>query len=203
MNNMTKIALIGASVLSMGALTACQSTANTKDTDSSRMMKDHHGKNERKMSPEQREQFKQTRTEHRELRKQIQTVCDSKAVGTNIQVKAGGKTIDGTCAMTFKAEHKKLDKQSRDNHQPMRGELPKGDFKRGEPLTDAQRAELTKKFDQRLAEKQAIQQAIAKACQGQKDGKVVQIKAGAQTLDGQCKVRFQPTASTKAVAAQR
>ena len=44
MNNMTKMALVSASVLSMGALTACQATANTQDKNHPRMMKEHHGK---------------------------------------------------------------------------------------------------------------------------------------------------------------
>ncbi len=47
---------------------------------------------------------------------------------------------------------------------------------RGEPLTDAKRAELTKQFDQRLAERQAKQQAIAKACQGKTDGTAIALK---------------------------
>lgn len=200
MNNMTKIALIGASVLSMGALTACQSTANTQDKNHSRMMKDHHGKPDRKMSPEQRETFEKSRAEHREVMQQIHKACDDKATGTTVQVKAGEKTIDGTCVMHFKSEHKKVDKQARQDHRPMRGEIRQGDFKRGEPLTDAQRAELTKKFDQRLAERQAHQQAVAKACQGQKDGKAVQVKVGTQTLDGKCEVRFQPKAPVQAAA---
>jgi hypothetical protein len=65
-------------------------------------------------------------------------------------------------------------------------------MQRGEPLTDAKRAELTQQFDQRLAERQAKQQAIAKACLGKADGAAVQIKAGGQTINGKCEVRFQP-----------
>ena len=41
---------------------------------------------------------------------------------------------------------------------------------RGEVLTDAQRAELTKQFDQRLAQRQVHQQAMRQACQGKKTG---------------------------------
>ena len=67
-------------------------------------------------------------------------------------------------------------------------------MQRGEPLTDAKRAELTKQFDQRLAERQAKQQAILKACQGKTDGSAVAIKVGEQQINGQCKVRFQPKA---------
>ena len=212
MNSMTKIALVGASVLSMGALTACQSTNTVKDTDNdhARMMHDHHQKHDRKMTPEQREKFQQARAERKQVVEQIQKACDSKAAGTAVQVKAGDKTIDGTCVMTFKADHKAAKhmrgehRSMKGEHRPMRGDInsmqmKRGDInsmqmKRGEPLTNAQRAELTKQFDQRLAERQAKQQAILKTCQGQTDGKAVQVKAGAQTIDGKCAIRFQPKA---------
>lgn len=200
MNSMTKIALVGASVLSMGVLTACQSTNTVKDTnnDHARMMHDHHQKHDRKMTPEQRENFQQARAERKQVIEQIQKACDSKAVGTAVQVKAGDKTIDGTCVMTFKADHKAAKhmrgehRSMKGEHRPMRGDINSMQMKRGEPLTNAQRAELTKQFDQRLAERQAKQQAILKACQGQTDGKAVQVKAGAQTIDGKCAIRFQP-----------
>ena len=202
MNKMSKIALISASVLSVGALTACQSTTSPSDKHHSRMMKDHHGKHDRKMSAEQREQFAKSRAERKEVMKQIQQACDNKASGSTVQIKVGDKTIDGTCNMVFTPEHKG-GKNSRGEHRPMRGDA-RGhvDFKRGEPLTDAKRAELTKQYEQRLAERQAREQAIATACQGKKDNTKVQIKAGTQTVDGKCEVRFlpkPPTASTPAV----
>ena len=199
---MTKIALVGASVLSIGALTACQSTNTVKatDNDHARMMHDHHQKHDRKMTPEQREKFQQARAERKQVIEQIQKACDSKAVGTAVQVKAGDKTIDGTCVMTFKADHKAAKhmrgehRSMKGEHRPMRGDINGMQMKRGEPLTNAQRAELTKQFDQRLAERQAKQQAILKACQGQTDGKAVQLKVGAQSIDGKCEIRFQPKA---------
>ena len=202
MNSMTKIALVGASVLSIGALTACQSTNTVKatDNDHARMMHDHHQKHDRKMTPEQREKFQQARAERKQVIEQIQKACDSKAVGTAVQVKAGDKTIDGTCVMTFKADHKAAKhmrgehRSMKGEHRPMRGDINGMQMKRGEPLTNAQRAELTKQSDQRLAERQAKQQAILKACQGQTSGKAVQVKAGAQTINGKCAIRFQPKA---------
>ena len=202
MNSMTKIALVGASVLSMGALTACQSTNTVKDTDNdhARMMHGHHQKHDRKMTPEQREKFQQARAERKQVIEQIQKACDSKAVGTAVQVKAGDKTIDGTCVMTFKPDHKAAKhmrgehRSMKGEHRPMRGDINNMQMKRGEPLTNAQRAELTNQFEQRLAERQAKQQAILKACQGQNDGKAVQVKAVTQTIDGKCAIRFQPKA---------
>ena len=178
MNHMTKIALAAAGILSMGALTACQSANTAKDTDHPQRV--HGQKHDRNMTPEQREQMQEMRAERHEVMSQMKQACDGKAAGAAAQVKAGGQTINGTCAMAFS-----MDK-------PERGEFRGMHMQRGEPLTDAKRAELTQQFDQRLAERQAKQQAIAKACLGKADGAAVQIKAGGQTIDGKCEVRFQP-----------
>lgn len=199
MKQMTKMALIGASVLSMGTLTACQSTTAPKDNDHGRMMKQHHGDHDRRMSPEQREHFKQMRAEQRQVFADMQKACNGKTIGSTVQVKAGEKNIDGTCTMVFKADRQDM-KKARGEHKPMRGEHRpmrgdiRGQMQRGEPLTDAKRAELTKQFDQRLAERQAKQQAIMKACQGKTDGSAVAIKVGEQQINGKCEVRFQPKA---------
>ncbi|MFD1438901.1 hypothetical protein [Acinetobacter terrae] len=224
MNSMTKIALVSASVLSIGALTACQSPHSVKDKDGdhARMIHDdRHQKHDHKMTPEQREQFKQARAERKQVFEQIQKACDNKAVGQSVQIKAGDKTIDGTCSMRFKADrqdmkrmHKEMmsmhgemkDTQMKGGHHPLRGEM-KAMQMQGMPmqsaelLTDAKRAELTKQFDQRLAQHQAHQQAILKACQGQANGKAVQIKVGTQTINGKCEVRFQPKAPVAAAPA--
>lgn len=112
MKQMTKIALIGASVLSMGALTACQSTTAPKDNDHGRMMKQHHGDHDRRMSPEQREHFKQMRAEQRQVFADMQKACDGKATGSTVQVKAGDKNIDGTCTMVFKADRQDMKKST-------------------------------------------------------------------------------------------
>lgn len=209
MNSMTKIALVSASVLSIGALTACQSTNTVKDKDSdqARMMHGHQQKHDRKMTPEQREQFKQVRAERKQIGEQIKQACDGKAVGSAVQINAGDKTIAGTCVMTFKADHQAMKKMRAEHHQmkgehrPMRGDMNGMRMQQGQPLTDAKRAELTKQFDQRLAERQAKQQAILKACQGQANGKAVQIKVGTQTINGKCEVRFQPKAPVAAAPA--
>ena len=195
MQTMTKIALISASVLSMGALTACQSTSNVPNNDHPHMMKHHEGKKQH-LTPEQREQFKAKRAERMQFAKQLQQACDNKAVGSAVQIKTGDKTIDGTCKMVFKADRKEM-KSHRDmkaEHRPMRADMRRG-MMHGEVLTDAKRAELTKQFDQRLAQHQAHQRAMLQACQGKKDGTAAQIKMGEQTINGKCHVRFQPTAS--------
>ena len=201
MSSMIKMALVGASILGLGALTACQSTNTVKDHDHTRMMKDHHSKHERKMTDEQREQFQQARSERKQVFEQIKKACDDKTVGTAVQIQAGEKTLEGTCSMTFKPEHKAGQKMRAEHHsikgehRPMRGEMGNAmHMQHDEPLTDARRAELTQQFAQRLAERQAIQQAIAKACQGQTHGKAIQIRVGVQSIDGQCEIRFQPKA---------
>lgn len=197
MQAMTKIALISASVLSMGALTACQSTSNVPNNEHRQMMKHHHeGKKQHHLSPEQREQFKAKRAERLQFAKQLQQACDNKAVGSAVQIKAGDKTIDGSCTIVFKADRKNMQGQRgmKGEHRPMRADV-RGGMMRGEALTDAKRAELTKQFDQRLAQRQAQQQAMLQACQGKKDGTAAQIKAGEQTVNGQCHVRFQPKTS--------
>jgi len=202
MNSMTKMALIGASVLSMGALTACQSTNTVQDGDHAHMMKQHHGQHDRKITPEQREQFQQARAERQQVMQQIRKACDGKAVGSPVQIKAGEKTIDGTCRMHFQADRQEMkrmrnemkDMQMQGDHRPMRGEMKAMPMQSKQPLTDAKRAELTKQYDQRLAQRQAHQQAVLKACQGQPNGKAVQIKMGTHTINGKCEVRFQPNA---------
>lgn len=199
MQTITKIAFIGASVLSMGALTACQSTNNVANNDHSQMMKHHEGKKEHRLSPEQREQFKAKRAERMQFAKQIQQACDNKTVGSAVQIKAGDKIVEGQCNISFKADRKDMKGQRgeqhgmKGEHRPMRADV-RGGMMRGEVLTDAKRAELSQQFNQRLAERQALQTAFAKACQGQSHGKAVQVKAGTQTIDGKCMVHFQPKA---------
>src|SRR5690606_36219663 len=128
MQTMTKIALISASVLSMGALTACQSTSNVQSSDHPHMMKHHEGKKHH-LSPEQREQFKAKRAERMQSAKQLQQACDNKAAGSAIQVKSGDKTIDGTCQMVFKADRKEMNGQRGEylsmqaEYRPMRDDI--------------------------------------------------------------------------------
>lgn len=200
MNSMAKIALVGASLIGMGALTACQSTntVQDKDADHARMMQDHHQKHKRNMTPEQREHFQQARAERQQMMKSMKTACDGKAVGSAVQIKAGEKTIDGTCNMRFKAdrqEMKRMRGEMKDMHmQGMAGGMKGMQMRSSEPLTDAKRAELTKQFDQRLAQRQAHQQAMLKACQGKANGAAVQVKVGTHSMNGKCEVRFQPKA---------
>ena len=79
-----------------------------------------------------------------------------------MQVKAGDKTIDGTCVMTFKPDHKAAKhmrgehRSMKGEHRPMRGDINGMQMKRGEPLTNAQRAELTKKINANVKKAQLL-----------------------------------------------
>ncbi len=199
MNAMSKIAIFTTGLISMGALTACQTTTAPQAKDS-HPLKAHHKQD--RMTPEQRELYKQKRTERQHMFEQVKKACDGKAVGNTVQIKSGENVIKGSCEIHFKAdrkdmkqmhgEHRGMKREHRANHQPMHGEVRGFNQKRGEPLTDAQRKELTERYDQRLAQRQVQQQAVAKACVGQSHGKAVQIKIGEKTINGQCQVRFHP-----------
>lgn len=200
MNAMTKIAMLTTGLISMGALTACQTTTAPQDKDP-RHFKAHHKQD--RMTAEQRELYKQKRTERQQMFEQVKKACDGKAVGTAVQIKAGEKVINGSCKIHFKADRKDM-KHMRGEHRSlqgqhhgvMRGEVRSFKQNRGEALTDAKRAELIKAYDQRLAQRQAQQQAMAKACVGQSHGKAVQIKVGEKMINGQCQVRFHPQQMT-------
>ena len=194
MQTMTKIALLSASILSVGALSACQSTHNTSENEHTHGMKHHHAEHDTKITTAQREQRKQDRIEYKKVASEIKKACDNKAAGQLVQINAGEKTIAGTCVMTFKPDQKMRTEQPdmKGQNRPMRGEINGMHMRGAEPLTDARRAELTQQFAQRLAERQAKQQAILNACQGKKAGQTVQIKMGEQSLNGQCQLRFQP-----------
>lgn len=193
MNVITKIALASVSLLTLGTLTACQSNHTMKNHDQKHMMKHAHTQHDRQISPEQREKFQQARSERKQVIQQIKTACDGKTVGQMIQVKTPNQTIEGTCIMTFKADRKTRGEHRSLNNEPRvaYAEMHKMRMQHNQPLTDARRAELTQQFDQRLAQRQAKQQAIIKACQGQSHGKTVQVKVIDQTLQGTCQVKFQ------------
>lgn len=203
MNAMTKIAMLTTTIISMGALSACQTTTAPQDKDSRQFKGHHHDR----MTPEQREQFKQHRAERKQMFEQVKTACAGQTAGTAVQIKTGDKVINGSCEIQFKVDRKDQ-KQMRGEHRAMKGEHrqmhgeARGfNHKRGEPMTDAKRQQLTAQYAQRLATRQAQQQAFAKACVGQTHGKAVQIKLGEKTVNGQCQVRFYPEkVATPAVA---
>lgn len=113
-----KSIILAVSLISMGTLTACQSTtAATEKSPEKRMMGKHHGgeyrghhgkrdhlkrMNPEKMTAEQRAKWDQRQAEHKVRFEQIKKACDGKTTGQTVQLKMGEKTINGACEMTFK-----------------------------------------------------------------------------------------------------
>ncbi|MCU4358334.1 hypothetical protein [Acinetobacter ursingii] len=99
MKKFSKIAIVTATLVTMGSLAACQSTNAPQEPPSHHMMGDgpqgKHAMKHHKLTPEQR-------AERQAQFEQIQQACVGKVAGQAIQVKMGDKTIDGTCQLHFK-----------------------------------------------------------------------------------------------------
>jgi hypothetical protein len=115
--------------------------------------------------------------------------CEGKKAGESVNFTLGQRDFAGSCEMVF---------------MPERGQKLKSNYKmsaasmaprqHGTVMTDAERAEMVKQFDLRLAQRQAQQKAIQTACQGQTSTQAVQIKFGEHNVNGQCKLKFKPQA---------
>lgn len=184
MNKMTKMTWAIASLVSVGALTACQSTTAPHSMQ-------NQNKHDRHVSAEHRKQFKDMRIQHHQAIRHMKQACNGQAVGQKVQIKVGENMVDGTCVATFKPDRGEMKRVMREG-QPNYGQRNGMHGQRGEAMTDEKRAALVKQYDQRLAERQAHQQAVLQACQGKKDGTAVQLKWSNQTVKGTCNVRFQP-----------
>lgn len=218
MKTLSKITIITATVLSAGALTACQTTTSPQQVKGPHQFDGHRSHHHQ--SKMNREQFKKHHEQRQQFAQQLQKACDGKVEGQTTQITWGKKSIAGTCTLNFKADRKPLTKKHvvqdaktqtvdsvkadqvrgdykklRGEHRPMRGEFKTmRPMQKREALTDAKRAELVKQFDQRLLARQAHEQALLTACQGKKVGQSTQITVGEKTISGQCQVRFKPTA---------
>lgn len=196
-----KISLTTLGLISVATLAACQSTPNMQSKDHPRDMKYHEMKKHHAKYADDRHQ--KMHGKHRALYAQMQKACEQKAVGSVIQVQVGEKQIQGSCNIYFKADRGQMKSKRGNDHtaqnaRPMRADASYRGQTRHEALTDEKRAELTQQYAQRLALKQAKQQAMLKACQGQTNGKAVQIKVAEQTMNGTCVVKFTPEAPAKA-----
>ena len=87
MNSMTKTALIGAGILSMSALAACQSASTAKEMQ--HPQKTHGPQHERGMTPEQHEQMQRMRAERHDMMQHWSDYLDSLRVGNVVSVKFG------------------------------------------------------------------------------------------------------------------
>jgi hypothetical protein len=171
---MKKITIATTAAMSVLVLSACQSTTQVPQPKHERMMKHHQ---DRHMAQ------KQQRGD-RGMQRAIAQACEGEKVGEQVDVTIGQRHVTGQCEMVF---------------MPERGQKLKSNYKmqtrstqtpRNAVMTDAERAEMVKEFDLRLAQRQAQQKAIQSACQGQTTGKAVQIKFGEHSINGQCQVKF-------------
>ncbi len=122
MKTMKKIVMLGASLFTLTALTACQSPHSERDgmrhsmygmhhdmqmmSDDERaemmagMHEQHHMKY-RNLSPEQRAEWEKRHAEHRAYFEQMHKACEGKKAGQSIQLKLGEKMIEGSCELKF------------------------------------------------------------------------------------------------------
>ncbi len=177
---MKKLAIATTVIAGALALTACQSQTQVQQPKHERMMKHH-------------QDGRMAKQHMHGMHQAINQACDGKKAGENVSISAGQRSINGSCEMVFMPERGQHALKS--NYKMSERAAP---LKRDAVLTDAQRAEMVKQFDLRLAERQAKQKAIQTACQGQTTGKAVHIKFAEQSIKGQCQLKFKPNLQSKA-----
>lgn len=180
MTKTLKLMVIATSVVSASLLSACSSTTQKPQYKEQRMLK----------HKDQR-MHKQDRA-HMHTYRQIAQSCEGKKEGEKVSITMGERVISGQCNKVFVAEHGQTQKNGFKTRNQMK---PHQQLRRQDtPLSDSQRAERVKQFDQRLAERQAKQKAIQQACQTQSIGKNIQVKFSDQSINGQCVLKFKPDA---------
>lgn len=180
MNKISKLALVCATVLSMGSLVACQSSSNLNTTaqDNQHPYGAKHGKHRgQPMTAEQKAEFEKRRAE---FEKQAKQACDGK-VGQTVKFTLDDKTIEGTCEIGIK----------REKPQDTQGAMPPKDGK-----LDGKKGDKQSKSDreQRRAEMKAKEQ---QACAGKLGQKVSVSLDNDRTLEGTCEVMFKPNKPEK------
>ena len=103
MNRFAKVALVSATLLSMGTLTACQSMMQHHDpagmqAGSQEPYHRHHW---------QHHMSEQEMAKHQAALEQFKQACNNQTVGAKVQVKLEDKTITGTCELRFKPDMNK------------------------------------------------------------------------------------------------
>lgn len=176
---MKKIAIASSAVCATLLLSACQSNTQVQQPKHERMLKQH-------------QDGRMAKHQHmRSMHKATQHACVGKKVGDPVNLTLGQRQLNGSCEMVFMPER---GQKALKSHYKMQASQPKS---RNSVLTDAERAEMVKQFDLRLAQRQAQQKAIQTACQGQSAGKAVHITFADQTINGQCQLKFKPQLQTK------
>lgn len=171
---MKKILIASSVVMSAVLLTACQSQSAVQQPKPERMMK-HKAERMGKHHAQ------------RGMQHAMAKACQGKAAGDQVEVALGKRTLQGQCEMVFMP---KRDQNLKSNYKMTRPAAPQ----KTAILTDAERAEMVKQFDLRLAERQAKQKAIQTACQGKTAGQAVELKFAEHSVSGQCQLKFKPQA---------
>ncbi len=193
MNKISKLALVCATVLSMGSLVACQSGSNLDKTAQDNKhphgaKHEQHGKHRgQPMTEEQKAEFEKRRAE---FEKQAKQACDGK-VGQTVKFTLDDKTIEGTCEIGIKRE-KPQDAQGAmppkaDGSMPPPPKDGKFDGKKGDKESKSDR-------EQRRAEMKAKEQ---QACAGKLGQKVSVSLDNDRTIEGTCEVMFKPNKPEK------
>ena len=182
-----KIALMAMAVVSVASLVGCQSQPQRSG---------YQGQGPRHVSPEMRQKQMPMRADHFKRGQKVpKNVCEGKAVGASAQLQRRGQNIDGQCQLVFKADRDSMRawQHAQFKQQTAHKTLPK--TTEG-VLSDAQRIEMTKQFEQRLIAQQSYQRAVLSACQNQTAGKTVSLNILQNTLTGQCQLQFKPNQPT-------
>ena len=181
--------LLSMGIASMG-LVACQSTQPKLAE-----KHDRSAKFEKKSHQADQARHEARKAKHKQRQQTVyalHSACDGKDVGSQTQVQVGERTWTGQCDLVFKPEAKRPIKSEK-MREPKSKPAPYAahtKVPRGEIISDEKRAELVKRYDQRLIQQQVRQQAVQNACQGQKVGQDIQLKLGDQQINGRCELRF-------------
>lgn len=217
MNMTSRLGLISLSLVAVATLTACQSTATQHGKAEKQHQhgnpdgqyhkgQAHRGHHDRNMTPEQKQQWKQQSAGRKQLFKDMQQACDGKALGQSVQLKAGDQVVSGQCQMMFKPDQQAKAKY-RDHGQQGRGDRNHGmqqsmQGQQHRQLNAEQRQQRQAQFEAKREQRQAQWTAVQKACEGQPQGKAMQVKMGEKDIKGQCSITFKPDLNTLKAALQ-
>lgn len=198
MNTLSKIAIATATLLSMGALTACQSTATRPD----QPQQGHHLRHGHQMTPQEQEQ-------RRANFEQMKQACDGKNAGDAAQVSFKDKTISGQCQLSFRPNPPPAGQampQPRDGQPaPQNAQLPPPQD--GQPAPAPQNGQLPpppqngangqppmppKDHMMKHHKHRGDFKAFQHVCDGRTAGQALKVTFKDKTVFGTCEVQFRP-----------
>ena len=168
MNALSKITIATAALLSMGALTACQSTANRPDQPT-------RGSHHHPLTDQEKEQ-------RRANFEQMKQACNGKSVGDSAQVTlSNGKTITGQCELGFRPTHPAG--QMAPQNAPMPAPNATGDQPPMPPKDQAMMRHHKHRGDFKV---------FQHVCDGRAVGQALKVTFKDKTVFGTCEVKFRP-----------